>query len=232
MDERGRRIGRPLSFLRHNSPVQGKLSGHEDPWDELFGSRDGQPDGHADGPPEGARDLLVSALTRLPEPPFPDGALERVCRALRGALRWGEPPGDVLLAAGGLDPNALPQRDLDLWMPLAVGTIAPRRAIPGPAASAWRELDDADWLGVVLYIARGGPGTSTSPQDLLSAIVTCPETRGDIDSHHAAEIIRAFEAVGPLWRGLGGVGSAHEGRPLSPVGHWGLPLALLRAWDG
>jgi hypothetical protein len=207
--------------------VQGKLSGHEDPWDELFGSRDG----HADGSPDGARDLLISALTRLPEPPVPDGALEGVCRALRGALRWGEPPGDVLLVAGGLDPTALPLHDLELWMALAAGTISPRGAIPGPAASTWRELDDADWLGVVLYMARGGPGTLTSPHDLLSAIVTCPETRGDIDPRHAAEITRAFEAIGPLWRALGAVGSAHEGRPLTPVGHWGLPLALLRAWD-
>ena len=203
--------------------MQGKLSGHDDPWDELFGSRDG----HAEGPSEGARDLLISALTRLPEPPFPDGALEQVCRSLRGTLRWGESPGDVLLAVGGLNLAALPSTDLDLWMALAVGTISPR----GPAPTAWRELDDADWLGVVLYMARGGPGTPTSPEDLLSAIVTCPETRGDIDPPHAAEILRGFEAVGHLWLALGAVGHHQDGRPLTTVGHWGLPLALLRVWD-
>jgi len=203
--------------------VRGTHSGHGDFWEDLFESRDGSPDG--------ARDLLTSALARLPEPPFPESHLELACRSLRGALRWGEPPCDVLLAAGGLDPEQLPGEDLELWMNLAAGTISPRGAIRGQTATPWRELDDADWLGAVLYMARGGPGTPTSPQDLLSGIVLCPETRGDIDPQHARGITEAFEAVGPLWRALGGVGSVQEGRPLTTLGHWGLPLALLRAWE-
>jgi hypothetical protein len=130
-----------------------------------------------------------------------------------------------------LDPEQLPGEDLELWMNLAAGTISPRGAIRGQTATPWRELDDADWLGAVLYMARGGPGTPTSPQDLLSGIVLCPETRGDIDPQHVRGITEAFEAVGPLWRTLGGVGSVQEGRPLTTLGHWGLPLALLRAWE-
>ncbi|MGH2681635.1 MAG: hypothetical protein ACRDIX_00190 [Actinomycetota bacterium] len=201
--------------------MQGKHAG--DPWEDLFDSRDGSPDG--------ARDVLVSALARLPDPSFPVAGLERACRSLRGALRWGEPPCDVLLAGGGLDPESLPAEDLELWMALAAGTISPRRSISAQSASAWRDLDDADWLGAILYMARGGPGTPTNPQDLLSGIVTSPETRGDIDPQHARAIARAFEAVGPLWRALGMVGSVQEGRPLTTLGHWGLPLALLRAWE-
>jgi hypothetical protein len=208
--------------------VQGKLSGHEDPWEELFGARDGRPNEASDR----ARDLLISALARLPEPPFPDGALQRACRPLRGAPRWGEHPAELLLAASGLDPGTLPEDDLDLWMVLAAGTISPRETLAGHGVSSWRELDDADWLGVGLYLARGGPGTPMSAQDLLAAIVTGPETRGDIDPQHAAEITRAFDIVGRLWRALGAVGPARDGRPLTPLGHWGLPLALLRAWEG
>ncbi|HEV8572902.1 MAG TPA: hypothetical protein VGR49_07645 [Actinomycetota bacterium] len=201
--------------------MQGKHPG--DPWEDFFGSRDGAP--------EGARELFISALSRLPEPPFPHDSLERACRSLRGALRWGEPPCDLLLAAGGLEAERLPREDLDLWMMLAAGTISPRRPIPGQISTAWDELDDADWLGATLYMARGGPGTPTMPGDLLSGIVLCPETRGDIDTQHARAITQAFEAVGPLWRVLGVVGSAQEGRPLTTLGHWGLPLALLRAWE-
>jgi hypothetical protein len=201
--------------------VQGKHAGDE--WDDLFGSQEGEP--------AGPRELLVSALARLPEPPLPDGSLEHACRSLRGAVRWGEPPCDVLLTGGGLQPERLPQEDLELWMTLTTGTIAPRGSTSGRTGAAWRELDDADWLGAILYMARGGPGTPTTPQDLLSGIVICPETRGDIEPEHAGEIIQAFEFVGPLWRVLGVVGPAQEGRPLTPLGHWGLPLALLRAWE-
>jgi hypothetical protein len=116
-------------------------------------------------------------------------------------------------------------------MALAAGTISPRGTIPGDASTAWRELDEADWLGATLYMVRGGPGTRTMPADLLSGIATCPETHGSIESQHARGVERGFEAIGPLWRALGIVGSPHEGRPLTTLGHWGLPLALLRAWE-
>jgi hypothetical protein len=198
-------------------------SGHGDLWEDLFGSRDGQP--------EGPRELLITALSRLPEPSFPEDAVEQTCRSLRSALRWGEPPCDLLLAAAGLDVQHLPQEDVDLWMTLAAGTISPRGTVPGDASRAWRELDEADWLGAILSLARNGPGSSTTPQDLLAAVVMCPETRGDIDPEHARGIALGFETIGPLWRALGIVGSVHEGRPLTPLGHWGLPLALLRAWE-
>lgn len=197
-------------------------SGPGDVWDDLFENPS------ADG--VAPRELLLSALGGLPEPPFPEQSLLRVCRALRSVVRWAEPPGDVLLAASGLNAALLPSDDLDLWLALAAGTISPRGAIPGDGES-WQELDDADWLGAILYMARGGPGARTTPHDLLIGIATCPETRGQIDAPHAKGISQAFETLTSLWRALGAVGSPREGRPLTPLGHWGFPLALLKAWE-
>jgi hypothetical protein len=198
-------------------------SGPADLWSDLFG------DLGADG--DAPRELLVGALIALPEPQFPDRSLQRVCRALRGVVRWGEPPCDLLLAASGLEAALLPSDDIDMWLALAAGTISPRGALPS-GGEAWRDLDEADWLGAILYMARSGPGAPTTPHDLLVGIASGPETRGEIDALHAKGITRAFEGLGPLWRALGAVGSAQDGRPLTPLGHWGFPLALLRAWDG
>jgi hypothetical protein len=145
-------------------------------------------------------------------------------------VRWAEPPGDVLLAAAGLNAAMLPPGDMDLWLTLAAGTISPQGAISGDG-EPWQELDDADWLGAILYMARGGPGARTTPHDLLIGIASCPETRGEIDAIHAKGISQAFETLTPLWRALGAVGPPREGRPLTPLGHWGLPLALLKAWE-
>jgi hypothetical protein len=61
------------------------LRGHPGPgevWDDLFENAG------ADG--VAPRELLLSALSSLSEPPFPEERLLRLCRSLRSVVRWAE----------------------------------------------------------------------------------------------------------------------------------------------
>jgi hypothetical protein len=85
-------------------------------------------------------------------------------------------------------------------------------------------LDLNDWLAATSALARGGPGTRASDLDLARYVSDYDPDDFDDQSDAAAGMF-AY-AVG-LWRVLGAVDDADR---LTPLGWWGLPEAVQRAW--
>jgi hypothetical protein len=114
-------------------------------------------------------------------------------------------------------------------------------------------LDHFDWLAVMSSLVAGGPGTPASASDLAGYIRHFdPDAEDDDDLGPAADddledieeaagtefdfdalddelaIEGLFSHILPLWQALGAVDS---GDRLTPLGWWGLPEALKRAWS-
>jgi hypothetical protein len=118
-------------------------------------------------------------------------------------------------------------------------------------------LDHFDWLAVMTSLVSGGPGTPASASDLASYVRNFdPDTDDDdladtddeddfadldeepaetsdeefdfdaLDDELAIEGL--FSHILPLWQALGAVDA---GDRLTPLGWWGLPEALKRAWS-
>jgi hypothetical protein len=105
-------------------------------------------------------------------------------------------------------------------------------------------INHPDWLAAVTALARRGPGVLASPERIARLIaesedvVAGPDDQIDpddmavigemngMDEMNATEIL--FRSVIPLWQVLGIV---DEREVLTPLGWWGLPKALERAWS-
>ncbi len=182
------------------------------------------------------------------------GAWEVVARALEGVEQDSDPAdltaaaerlrsdagqglGAVLWSAAGLDPGEPPVDDEDLWVQLAAGVVigdpelaGAEGALDEAAIEAWNALEPADWAGAVIELVRSGPGTAAAPDDLVELIQRCPEVESEDLSADDREQIRAgLAVVVDLWRELGAL---DEQSALTPLGWWGLPRALQRAWGG
>jgi hypothetical protein len=85
-------------------------------------------------------------------------------------------------------------------------------------------LDHNDWLAAMTALARGGPGAPAAEDDLARYLSEYDPDDFDDQAEAAAGMF--LHAVA-LWRVLGAVDD--DGR-LTPLGWWGLPEALQRAW--
>lgn len=125
-----------------------------------------------------AANILRKELSSLPAPPCPTGDLRDECARLRTILPDAGWPYDLVRAAGGVDAEALPDDDEELWLTLASGVVSCRDEPPGdddetvPLHSAWFALDHAAWIGVVATLARMGPGTHADADSLAHYAVT------------------------------------------------------------
>lgn len=189
-------------------------------------------------------DLLVEAAPR----PRPDADLRIACERLREGLRGGDRPYDVLRAAGGVDPGALPADDVELWLALGAGVVACRDEPPSDlddgVHAAWIALTHADWIAAVVTLIRGGAGTAADAASLATyaAGFDFEELDGldglddevedwdvDEDVDAAVAVLTAgFSIVEQLWSVLGALDSD---ACLTPLGRWGLPETLTRAWS-
>ncbi|HEY1704144.1 MAG TPA: hypothetical protein VGG75_30980 [Trebonia sp.] len=101
------------------------------------------------------------------------------------------------------------------------------------AMAAVCALNHDDWLAVMTALVTGGPGTPASAADLARYIRDYEP--GASDSEHAEpgydfdelSIEGLFLHVVALWSVLGAID--HDDR-LTPLGWWGLPEAMQRAW--
>ncbi len=195
---------------------------------------------------------LRSVLADLPARPVPDGDLHAACDRIRAIMRHPGWPKDLLVACGGVDPASLPADDEQLWLTLAAGVFSPREELginddledddledddldtdlpytelTGDEQSmvALCTLDHYDWLAATTALARGGPGTRASPAALARYVSEYDPDDYDDQADAAAEM---FTSAVSLWDVLGAVDD-HE--RLTPLGWWGLPEALLRAWE-
>ncbi len=147
-------------------------------------------------------------------------------RAGVGARAW---PYRHIAAAAGWH-GAPPDDDIELWL-AAAGALVAMREESGMGAeteSALITLEHGDWLGAVVGLVRAGVGGRAEPADLVRYVNTVPEVDGVIDPDEAPLVEGAFELVLPVWEA---VGALDENRRLTPIGWWGLPRALARAWN-
>jgi hypothetical protein len=181
-----------------------------------------------------ARAGLTSMLAGLPERPRPDADLATVCRGLRAGLEQGEWPYDLLRAAGGVDPAHLPSDDVDLWLTLAAGVVNCREEPSEGVHAAWATLAQPEWSAAVVTLVRGGPGTPARARQLAQDVVEFDFAVEEDDlriadtAEDAADLTVAFGPVVMLWSALGAVDADER---LTPLGWWGLPEALDRAWS-
>jgi hypothetical protein len=195
---------------------------------------------------------LRSTLAELPERPVPEDDLHRACDRIRAIMPQAGWPRDLLAACGGVDPADLPADDEQLWLTLASGIVSPREEF-GPANDdegdeleeddldadlgyteltedeqwmvALCTLDHYDWLAATTALAKGGPGISASPGALARYVREYDPDDYDDQADAAAQMF--MPAVG-LWDVLGVV---DDDERLTPLGWWGLPEAVQRAWE-
>jgi hypothetical protein len=183
---------------------------------------------------------LRAVLAELPDRALPEADLRQACGRIRVLIKESGWPAGVLAACGGVDSRSLPRDDAELWLTLAAGIVSPRSDLtddgdgenePGTELSEDEEalvalcaLDHNDWLAAMTALARGGPGTPASEDDLGRYL--SEDDPDDIDDQADAATGMFLHAVG-LWRVLGAVDDDDR---LTPLGWWGLPEALQRAW--
>ncbi|WP_066938217.1 hypothetical protein [Microtetraspora fusca] len=194
---------------------------------------------------------LRRVLAGLPEPPLPARELRSAALRLRVTLTEDSYPGNVLRACAGFDDGVLPDGDEDLWLAVAAGIASPVSDLPDEEnAARFFDLDGelshedsilaslcainhADWLATVTTLARYGPGALASPERIARFIADSEDADPDTEDAltepedlEATEML--FTAVTPLWAHLGIVDKAEV---FTPLGWWGLPKALERAWS-
>jgi hypothetical protein len=173
--------------------------------------------------------VVQDALEDVPRTREAD-ALAGAAARLRDREDNDEWPYDALWAAADLDDGDLPDDDEELWLELAAGIVAPHGDLPVDVdtAAAWASLEPADWAGAVIELVRGDIGQPAGPGTLVDLIARCPEVESEeLSDEDRAVLESAMETVGDLWQALGAL---DDDRRLTPLGHWGLPEALRRAW--
>jgi hypothetical protein len=196
------------------------------PMNELLDEADEDFFAEWDAAEQAAADELRDILAELGERPRPDAALQTACWGLRTALKRGGRLADLLRAGGGADPSNLDSDDAQLWLRLAAGVVNPLAEPPEDSLAdelSATALDHEEWLEAVVALARGGPGTRSSAEDLARFAAGAQDDGGDIDV-----LAGWFTAVVEQWQMLGAV---NEREQLTPLGWWGLPEALLQAWS-
>jgi hypothetical protein len=196
------------------------------PMNELLDEADEDLFAEWDAAEQAALDELQDILDEVGERPRPDAELETACRSLRIALQHGQWPADLLRTGGGVDPQNLDPDDQQLWLRLATGVVnpveEPPEDIPIEELSA-TALDHEEWLWAVEALARGGPGTPASAEDLARFTAGASDDGDDIDV-----LAGWFSSVVEQWRLLGALDDRER---LTRLGWWGLPEALIQAWS-
>ncbi|TMR08475.1 hypothetical protein ETD86_47695 [Nonomuraea turkmeniaca] len=189
---------------------------------------------------------IVGQLPKQPE--LPAAELEAAAARLRALLALPGYPASVLRACAGFDVRPMPDDDRELWLAVAAGIAGPISDLSenGDVLEEFADLDGelsdedaalanlcaiqhADWLAGVAALARMGPGVLASPERIARLIAESEDIgidEQDSDDLDATEGL--FESVVALW---GYLGIVDEDEVLTPLGWWGLPQALERAWS-
>lgn len=187
-----------------------------------------------------ARQYLAELVAEVGPRPCPEAELQDAVTRLRDFLADGGDDPRLLHEIAG-NPTALPRDDRELWLELATGVVTGGSvdptgalAIDDDSAAAWLSLEHADWIAVVVTLARLGPGADADA-DALAGYVSAFDDgddgtfEDDLDGYDPElSLSIAFHTVVRLWRLLGAVDGDER---LTRLGWWGLPEALDRAWQ-
>lgn len=87
-------------------------------------------------------------------------------------------------------------------------------------------LEWADWLGVIIGLARGGAGLEVTPASLVRLVNTCPEVSTDVPPADREYVEYSFSVAITMWEDAGVVADGQ----LTPAGHGALVPAVQQAW--
>ncbi|MGN9840766.1 hypothetical protein ACTMTI_21855 [Nonomuraea sp. H19] len=191
---------------------------------------------------------IVGELPKQPE--LPAAELDAAGARLRALLALPGYPANVLRACAGFEDHPMPDDDRELWLAVAAGIAGPISDLSenGDVLEEFADLEGelsaedaalanlcaiqhADWLAGVAALARMGPGVLASPERMARLIAESEDIDLDIDDQDDDDIDateRLFASVVALW---GYLGVVDEDDVLTPLGWWGLPKALERAWS-
>ncbi|WP_431895697.1 hypothetical protein [Nonomuraea sp. bgisy101] len=183
---------------------------------------------------------ILAELPKRPELPEPD--LRHAAARLREMLVFPGYPGNVLRACAGFEGGLIPDDDRELWLAVVAGIAGPISDLDEEPAEEHEELSHeeaalaalcaihhADWLAAVAALARLGPGALASPERIAQLIAESEDITVDMDDPDDLDTTETlFSHVTGLWAYLGIV---DEDDVLTPLGWWGLPEALERAWS-
>ncbi|MFI7618091.1 hypothetical protein ACIBP6_43410 [Nonomuraea terrae] len=189
---------------------------------------------------------IMAELPKQPETPAEE--LEVAAARLRVLLTLPGYPSNVLRACAGFEDRPLPDDDTELWLSVAAGIAGPISDLSegGDVLEEFVDLEGelsqedtvlanlcaiqhADWLAGVAALARMGPGVLASPERMARLIAESEDI--DVDEHAGDDLDTTeslFASVVTLW---GYLGIVDEDDVLTPLGWWGLPKALERAWS-
>jgi hypothetical protein len=185
--------------------------------------------------------LALSELHRImgeldKQPDLPVADLARAGARLRELLDRPGYPANVLRACAGFEDRPLPDDDTELWLSVAAGIAGPLSDLPEEADLLEEDtvlanlfaIQYADWLAAVGALVRLGPGVLASPERIARLI----SESEDIDAYdESPDDLDATEVLfGPVVGLWGHLGIVDDG-VLTPLGWWGLPKALERAWS-
>lgn len=179
----------------------------------------------------GAAALVREALPDLLAADPPHDALSSAAAAIRAGVAAGLWPYRHIEAAAGWR-GVPPADDVELWVSAAGAFVAmtDESGMDAEEEASLMALEHADWIGAVLGLVRAGAGSRAEPADLVRHLDATPEVEGAVDPDDVPLVEAAFELVLPVWEAIGALDDA---RRLTPLGRWGLPRALIRAWgDG
>lgn len=158
----------------------------------------------------------------------PPRVVEHVVSRCEASWQRRDPDTETLVEIGAVD-VAMPLT-LDHVLQMVGAYLAPKTFAPHPleAQRALRQLEPADWIGVVLGLARASVGTEVDGMVLVQAINRCPEVTTSIPKNEAGEIAWAFEQMLYAWEVTGVL----EEGAVTETARWLLPHAAIRAWGG
>ncbi|GAA2807085.1 hypothetical protein [Nonomuraea dietziae] len=190
---------------------------------------------------------LRRILSELPQrPELPEADLRLAAARLREMLAFPGYPGNVLRACAGFEGGLIPDDDRELWLAVVAGIAGPISDLDDDGGEEDEELEEelsheeavlaalcaihhADWLAAVAALARLGPGVLASPERIARLIAESEDITVDMDDPDDLDTTETlFTHVAALWAYLGIV---DEDDVLTPLGWWGLPQALERAWS-
>lgn len=118
--------------------------------------------------------------------------------------------------------------DPETWLREVAETISPTDdpGLPAEEQASVYSLEHADWLAIVVGLARRGVGATFSDEDVVRDLAGMDEVDGA--GAEDGEYVLPVEVLAPQWQALGVL---DEDRGLTPAGQWALPRALHAIWS-
>ena len=174
-----------------------------------------------------AADVIRSSMRSVLAEPAPD-AVEAARLGVVDLIANNDPDAITVFEVAGLDIEA--PIDIDTLIRLVGAYLSPKNldAHTDPQFAALIELEPADWVGVVLGMARAAVGTEVDGRSIVGFINKAPEITTSIPKADAPHLAWTFEQMLFAWEVTGvlsGQGAVSE------AARWLLPQAAIAVWS-